>query len=113
MFPFNSATAFQNPPSSPNLSAMRARASSPPTTNATTTDTAVIVRLYQSLRTGLTNAQPYAPSIRTPSVVSASDMPAVNSAGKTRMDQTDRPLAASGAEMPRRPNPGRGAEPGQ
>src|ERR1700693_2447205 len=37
----------------------------------------------------------------TPSVVSTSDMPAVKSAGNTSIDQTEIPLAASDAEMPK------------
>ena len=38
-----------------------------------------------------------------PSVVSISDMPAVNNAGKTMIDQIGRPFEASAAAMPRRP----------
>jgi hypothetical protein len=38
-----------------------------------------------------------------PSLVSANDMPAVNSAGNTRIDQIDNPVAASVAEIPSRP----------
>jgi len=70
---------------------------------AATTDAAVIVRLYQSFRIGSTKAQPYARTITTLSVVSSSDMPAVNSAGNTRIVQTDMPCAAWVADMPRRP----------
>src|SRR5580700_3634516 len=49
------------------------------------------------------NAQPYAPTISTPSLLSTSDIPAVNSAGNTRIDQTDKPLDASAAEIPSTP----------
>ena len=42
----------------PNFSEISATASMPPINSATTTDTAVMVKLYHNLRIGLTNAQP-------------------------------------------------------
>ncbi len=50
---------------------------------------------------GLLKAQPQAPSIRTPSVVSTADMPAVNRAGNTIIVLNDAPLVACALEMPK------------
>ena len=55
-----------------------------PITSATTTDKLVVVTLSKIFLSGFKNAQRYAFDMRTPSVVSISDMPAANSMGGER-----------------------------
>jgi hypothetical protein len=66
-----------------------------PTRSATATDSPVVVMLYQSLRSGLENAQPYALLMSAPSVVSIRLMPAAKMIGSDRIAQNDAlPVAA-------------------
>src|SRR5258705_4892424 len=101
--PFSWRTTTQTPPSSPSLSLKRPSASNPPMNTATTTEADVIVKLYQSLRIGLTNAQPYASVISTLSAVSMKLIPAANNSGKIRIVQNDMPCAACVADIPNKP----------
>jgi len=67
------------------------------------TDTAVMVMFVVELADRLHEGPAIGTSMSMLSVVSTRHMPAVNSAGKTRIDQMERPLAAPAAEMPSSP----------
>jgi hypothetical protein len=55
------------------------------------------------LRVGFRYAQPYAPTISALSLLSTSDILAVNSAGNTRIEPIGNLSVASAAEMPSKP----------
>jgi hypothetical protein len=57
------------------------------------------------LRVGFRYAQPYAPTISALSLLSTSDIPAVNRAGNTKIDPIGNLSVASAAEIPSKPSP--------